>query len=109
MQKLVVHKVGVMSLGKLVGVWGAILGVIIGVISAVVSSVGVIANNDFSVWGDILAAVGIVLGWIIVYPLVMFLLGWIQGAIMAVVFNVVVAGSGGLDLEVAESKLESKK
>ena len=49
------------------------------------------------------------LGWIIVYPLVMFLLGWIQGAIMAVVFNVVVAGSGGLDLEVAESKLEAKK
>jgi hypothetical protein len=109
MQKLVVHKVGVMSLGKLVGVWGAILGVIIGVISAVVSAVGVVASNDFSVWGNILASVGIVLGWIIVYPLVMFLLGWLQGAIMAVVFNVVVSGSGGLDLEVEEAKLVTKK
>ena len=109
MQKLVVHKVGVMSLGKLVGVWGAILGVIIGVISAVVSAVSVVAYNNFSVWGNIFASIGVVLAWVIAYPLVMFLLGWLQGAVMAVVFNVVVSGSGGLDLEVEEAKIVAKK
>ncbi|MFO0882183.1 MAG: hypothetical protein U0491_01925 [Candidatus Saccharimonadales bacterium] len=38
MQRLVVHKVGVGSLGKLIGTWFAIIGVVVGIISAVVST-----------------------------------------------------------------------
>lgn len=106
MEKLVVHKVGISSLGKLVGVWAAIVGIIIGLVGAVASSVEVVDSNNFSALGNIFAVIGIVLGWIVIYPLVMFLVGWVQGALIAIVFNVVVSGSGGLTLEVEESKLE---
>jgi hypothetical protein len=36
----------------------------------------------------------------------MFLLGWLQGAILAVVFNVVVSGSGGLSVHVEETNMD---
>jgi hypothetical protein len=106
MKKLVVHKVGISSLGKLVGVWAAILGLVVGVIGSVVSVVSVFENNNYSVLGGIGVALLVVLGWVIVYPVVMFVVGWVQGAIVAIVFNVVVAGSGGLTLDVEEGKLE---
>lgn len=106
MQRLVVHKVGVGSLAKLVGVWFAIIGLVIGVLSAVVSAVSVFANNNYSVLGGIFVAVLVVLGWILVYPLVMFFVGWLQGAIVAIVFNVVISGSGGLSVHVEETNMD---
>lgn len=106
MQRLVVHKVGVGSLAKLVGVWFAIVGLVLGVISAVVSAVSVFANNDYSVLGGVAVAILVVLGWVLVYPVVMFFLGWIQGAIVAVIFNVVISGSGGLSVHVEETNMD---
>ena len=106
MQRLVVHKVGVGSLGKLVGTWFAIVGVVVGVISAVVSTVSVFANNDYSFLAGIGIAILLVLGWVLLYPVLMFFIGWLQGAILAVVFNVVIAGSGGLSVHVEETNMD---
>ncbi len=106
MQRLVVHKVGVGSLAKLVGVWFAIVGLVLGVISAVVSAVSVFANNSYSLLGGIAVAILVVLGWVLVYPVVMYLVGWVQGAILAVVFNVVISGSGGLSVHVEETNMD---
>mgnify|MGYP000961097601 FL=1 len=106
MQRLVVHKVGVGSLAKLIGVWFAIIGIVVGVISAVVSAVSVFANNSYSFLGGLFVAVLVVVGWVFLYPIVMFFIGWIQGAILAVVFNVVVAGSGGLSVHVEETNMD---
>jgi len=86
-----------------------VVGLVIGVISAVVTSVGVVSSNDYSVLTNLIVSIGIVLGWIVVYPMIMFLVGWLQGAIFAVIFNVVVSGSGGLNLEVEEGKLNVAK
>lgn len=106
MKRFLVHKVGVGSLGKLIGVWFAIVGLFVGVISAVVSTVSVFANYDYSVLAGIGVALLIAVGWVIVYPVIMFLIGWIQGAILAVIFNVVVAGSGGLSVHLEETNMD---
>ena len=106
MQRLVVHKVGVGSLGKLIGTWFAIIGVVVGVISSVVSTVSVFANNSYSFLAGLGIAVLLVAGWVLLYPIIMFLVGWLQGAILAVVFNVVVSGSGGLSVHVEETNMD---
>lgn len=106
MKTLTVHRVGVASFAKLFGVWAAILGLIVGVIGAITSTVGVITNNHFSVLGGIGISIAIIIGWVVIYPLVMFLVGWIQGAIVAIVFNVVVSGSGGLALTIDETDIK---
>ena len=106
MKTLTVHRVGVASFAKLFGVWAAILGLLVGVVGAITSTVGVIANNNYSVLGDIGVSIAIIVGWVVVYPLVMFLIGWIQGAIVAIIFNIVVSGSGGLALTIDEEDMK---
>ena len=105
MQKLTVHRVGVSSLGKLIGAWQAIIGLVIGVFGAVVTNVNIFEENDFGLLAGIGIAILVVLGWLIVYPLLMFVIGWIQGVILGLIFNLVVSGSGGLSLEVEEKDL----
>ena len=109
MQKLTVRKVGVTSLGKLVGVWQAIIGLVIGVFGTVVTTVNLFEENTYGLFTRIGVAFLVALGWLVVYPLVMFLIGWIQGAILGVIFNIVVSGSGGLSLDVEEAKLTPAK
>jgi hypothetical protein len=109
MKELTVHKVGVGSLGRLVGTWAAILGLIVGVLAAIVSVVAVFESNDYSVLGGLGVSALIVLGWTVVYPLVMFAFGWLQGAIIGLVFNLVVSGSGGLAIQVSEGAVSTKK
>lgn len=106
MQRLVVHKVGVGSLAKLIGVWFALVGLVIGVISAVVSTVTVFAEYDYSILGGIAVAALLAVGWVFVYPVIMYLVGWIQGAVLAIVFNVVISGSGGLSVHVEETNMD---
>lgn len=107
MQRMVVHKVGVGSLGKLIGTWFAIVAFVIGVIAAVATTISVFEQNDFSVLAGVGYAVLISAGWVLLYPLVMFAVGWLQGAILAVVFNFVISGSGGLSLHVESSPLDA--
>lgn len=104
MKKVIIHEVGVASLGKLVGTWYAIVGLVVGVISAVAGTVGVIANNNYSILVDVLASIAIVIGSIVIIPVVLFLVGWLYGALMAVVFNVVIKNSGGLAIKTEDVK-----
>lgn len=108
MQRFLVQKVGIGSLGKLVGTWFAILGLLGGVVASVVASVAIFDNNSsalLSILCSLLATVGL----LVVCPLVWFLVGWLQGAVLAVVFNVVVSGSGGLSVHLEETKMDGTK
>ena len=104
MNKILLQKVGVSSLGKLFGTVNAIIGVIIGTVSAIVTTVSVVANNDYGVLTDVFVAIGITLVGVVVYPLVLFAMGWLYGAVVALVVNLVVGASGGLELEVEDVK-----
>ena len=104
MKKINVTRVGVGSLGKLVGIVNAIVALAIGIIASIVTTVGVISNNDFSVLGDVFTALGIALFGLIVYPLLWFAFGWLYGALIAVIWNAVLGVSGGLQIETEEVK-----
>ena len=106
MQRYVVHKVGIGSLGRLIGTWFSIIGLAVGLISAIVSVVNIFANNSYSLLGGIGISILVILGWLLVYPVVMFLVGWVQGAILAIIFNVVVSGSGGLSVHLEETNMD---
>ena len=99
-ESVVIRKVGISSLGKLVGTVQAIVGLAIGIIGAIVGTVSVVSNNENSLGTNILLSIGIVLVGVVVYPLIAFLIGWLYGALVAVVLNVVVGISGGLELTV---------
>lgn len=106
MQRLVIHKVGVGSLGRLIGTWFAIVSVIVGVFAAVATNVQLFNTYHYSVIEGTLVVVLVSAAWVLLYPLVMFVVGWVNGAILALIFNFVVSGSGGLSVHVEETALD---
>ena len=104
MKKISINRVGVGSLAKLVGIVNAIVALAIGIIGSIVSTVGVIANNDFTIFGDVFVALGIALIGLVVYPLIWFAFGWLYGALIAVIWNAVLGVSGGLQIETEDVK-----
>lgn len=105
MQRFVIHKVGIGSLGRLFGSWFAIIGLAVGIISALVSSIAIV-NQNYSFWETLGLTAVAAIGWAVLYPLMMFFIGWLQGAILALIFNVVVASSGGLSIHTEETNMD---
>jgi hypothetical protein len=104
MKEVTITKVGVSSLGRLLGFANAIISLIVGIIAAVVSTVSVIANNDYSVFQDIIVALGITFGYVLLLPLIAFGIGWLYGAVIALVWNVFLGASQGLDIQTVDKK-----
>lgn len=105
MKKLTVRKVGVASVGRLVGTWVAIIALAVGIIGSIVSLVSLFDQNNFNLFTGLGVSALVVLSWLVLYPVVAFVIGWLQGAILALVFNIVVAGAGGLSIEVDEESV----
>jgi uncharacterized membrane protein len=99
MKVLTINRVRVGSLAKVVGVVQAVFGFVygLGLTLAVTSD----AINEGTGFVRTLGVSVFVLGMAVIFlPLVGFLLGWIQGAVAALVLNFVFAESKGLELEV---------
>lgn len=99
-KKMKITAVNPISLGTFIGTFYALIGVVVGVIIAFSSafaawfgpeSISFIKGLGFG------AAVGI-LG-IIIFPIIYFIFGWIQGAIFGFIFNIVTSYMGGLEIE----------
>lgn len=103
MKELTITKINIMSIGKLVGVWYAIVGLAVGLVGSVSSAVAIVTNNNYSTLADVLIIIGVILSGIIFVPLVMFVLGWIHGAILGLIFDVISRGTGGLKIEVTDA------
>jgi hypothetical protein len=99
-----VRRIGVASFGKLIGVWAAIVGLVTGVMGAVVAVASLLVNNHYGVFAGLFYSIGVVLLAVVVYPAVLFAIGWIQGAVIALIFNIVISGSGGLELVIDPSE-----
>ena len=103
MKKLTIVKLSVGSVAKTVGVLQAVFAFVVGLFASFATAAGLItANSSF------LKNVGVSL-WVfglgvILYPIIAFFIGWLQGAIAAVILNFVVAESGGVRLHVEEEK-----
>jgi hypothetical protein len=95
--KLIVRRVGVLSLAKMMGALDALLGLIIGAFVSLFAVVG--ASLMQSAVGS--AGLGMLfgVGAIIVFPILYGILGFITGLICGALYNVVAGIAGGIELE----------
>lgn len=107
MKELTVHKVRVTTIGKLVGVWYGILGLIAGLFGGISTGFAIVDANPQHgwLWNIAIVIVSMLVG-VVFLPLISFVVGWVQGVILAVVFNVVSAASGGVKIDVSEEKVK---
>ncbi len=89
-------KVG--SLAKVVGIAQAVIAFIIGLIATLAAAAGQITDSSRIVESLGITAAYFAVG-VVIYPLVAFLIGWVQGAVAAIILNFVFKESGGLELE----------
>lgn len=107
MKRISIQHVSVRSLGNLVGTWHAIIGLFAGILIAISSTVAFINSSEFGILTETLVSVAIVIGSIILVPLFAYLVGWLYGALIAIVLNVVVGTSGGLEIDVEDVKIKA--
>ena len=107
MKRISIQHVSVRSLANLVGTWQAIIGLFAGILIAISATVSFINSNDLGFFTETLVSVAIVLGSIIIVPLFAYLIGWLYGALIAIVLNVVVGTSGGLEIDVEDVKIKA--
>lgn len=99
MKTLTINKVRVGSFAKVVGITQAVFGFVYGlVITLGVTSQAI--NSDTSFVATLGLSVFVLGLSVVLLPLFGFLLGWVQGAVVALVLNFVFAESNGLELEV---------
>lgn len=101
---MVVRRVGVLSVGKVLGALYAFFGLIIGAIYALIAIVvGLIGASTASNSGDALigGAGGVVFGIlsIILFPIFYGILGFIGGLISGFLYNIIARIVGGIELE----------
>ncbi len=103
MKTLTIQKIRVGSFAKVVGITQAVFGFVYGLILSIgVASEAITANTGFvKALGISVFAIGLA---VILIPFIAFVIGWIQGAVAAIILNFVFTESKGLDLEVSESK-----
>ena len=104
MKKILIRKLGVASVARFVGVANAILAFVIGFFVMFAGIAGVLEQNDWTTITKLFASVGVVMLSLIVYPLVAFLVGWIYGAIVALIANLFLHTAKGIELDVEEEK-----
>jgi hypothetical protein len=104
MSSIIVTKVGVLSIGKLVGTINLIIGLATGIIAAVAGIVAYFGADTYDFFDGLLGAIAILLTALILYPLVLFAIGWLYGILASFIFNVVIGVSGGVELTVQENK-----
>lgn len=103
MKTISINKIRVGSFAKVVGITQAVFGFVYGLVLSIgVASEAITVNTSF------VRALGIsvfVIGLsVLIIPFVAFVVGWLQGALAALILNFVFMESGGLDLEVEDKK-----
>ena len=101
---ITVTRVGVLSIGKLFGTVNLIVGLATGLIASIAATITYLPSEAHTFTEGLLGALAIILAAVILYPLVMFLFGWIYGVLVSFIFNVVIGVSGGVELQVNENK-----
>lgn len=103
MRKVQINKIGVSSLGKVVGFVQAVVALVYGLIVSLSATAGILGTNN-----DWLEKLGVSLSVavfaVFIFPLFGFVVGWVQGVIAAAVLNLVFTESKGLELELEDIK-----
>ena len=103
MKTLTVSRLKVGSFAKVVGIVQAVFGFVTGLLVTI--NVAAATIHEGSRFVETLGVSMFVLGMaIIIFPLIGFVVGWVQGAIAALIINFAFRESGGLDVEVEEKR-----
>lgn len=94
-----IRRLGVASVAKYVGVAHAILGVIYGFIAMFGGLAVVVEQDQLDVFSKIFASIGAVLIALLVIPGVLFLVGWLYGAVFALIANLILNTSEGIEVD----------
>lgn len=94
----VVNNIGVVSLGKIVGLIYALFGLIIGALITLFSILGAVAAQSFGFSGAMSIFFGI--GSIIFLPIFYGIMGFVVGILVAWFYNIIAGWVGGLELKV---------
>ncbi len=109
MSTITVTKVGVLSIGKLLGTVNLIIGLAIGVVAAIAGVATYLSTGSYEFVEGLLGVLAIILSAVLLYPLVAFAFGWLYGVLVAFIFNVVVGVSGGVELTVRDGTPTTRK
>lgn len=96
---MVIRKIGALSLGKVMGIVYTLFGLLIGIVIAMASLFGLIARVGNPGDASPLALL-FGMGAIIIIPVCYGVLGFVFGMIGALLYNVVAALTGGIELTV---------
>ena len=99
MKTITIKKLRVGSFAKTVGIVQAVFGFVTGlIVSLSVAAESINETTSFvAALGVSLFTLGLA---VIFFPLVAFFVGWVQGAVAAVILNFAFAEGAGLDIEV---------
>lgn len=100
-QSMKITAINPISLATFVGVFYAVIGVAIGIVLAFGSAFSVwLGEAGLSFFQSL--GFGLAVGFlgIVIFPLIYFIIGWIQGAIFGFIFNIATSYMGGLEIEV---------
>lgn len=107
-KKVMVTHVGAGSIGRLVGTVNAIFALASGLIASIVAISNVVATQDYSVLMNIGVSAAIIMGGIVVLPLLAFVFGWLYGALVGVIWNLLLGATGGLEINTEEIPVPKK-
>lgn len=104
MKKILVRRLGVASVAKLIGVIQALWGFIAGFIAMFGGIAAVAEQDDWNLFAKIFADIAVVVFSLLVIPLIAFVIGWLYGAVFALIANLFLQTANGLELDVEEEK-----
>ena len=95
--KIIVRRIGALSLAKMMGALDALLGLIIGAFVSLFALVGASLMQSAGGSGGLKMLFGV--GAIIVFPILYGVIGFITGLICGALYNVVARIAGGIEIE----------
>ncbi|KYK28292.1 MAG: hypothetical protein AYK19_21075 [Theionarchaea archaeon DG-70-1] len=98
-----IKKIGVFSMAKIEAALGAVIGFIVGIIWAIIA---VFVRGFAEVAGAPMRTAGPIFGVaaIVIMPLLYAVIGFIGGALIAFLYNVIAGWIGGIEIELEEVK-----
>ncbi|MBW4061695.1 hypothetical protein HJC99_03960 [Candidatus Saccharibacteria bacterium] len=104
MKKILIRKIGVGSFAKYIGVAAALLAVVEGVFSGIAGSVAILSSH-WNMWDKLGSTLGLWVLAIVIYPMLAFLLGWLYGAVLALVTNLFLHSANGIELDIEDAAI----
>jgi hypothetical protein len=97
-RRLHIRKIDPLSAGKVLGLIQAFIGLVAGLFLSLIAVFGIVAGGGEGVAAGVITGLGAV----VILPLMYGVMGFLAGVIGALIYNVVAAMAGGIELETEE-------